>query len=276
MGQYQGDGGDQDDRWNEDECNEDQCDESSLHHRRESRPGPRKTARILAKQGITVVLGSRELDKGRVAAEKLREEGAKSVERRSASTLHKTADHKEIYNYLDRKYGKLDILINNAGIMDEGAKRPNGGSPFNSTSVVSQEKLRQTFDTNFFQPIALTQTLLPLIKKSPAGRIVNLSSVLGSLTLHADPKSPIYDKKTFAYDASKTALNAFTVHLAQELRGTPIKVNSAHPGWVKTDMGGEQAPMELSEGGKTSAQLATLPEDGPSGGFFHLGQPLPW
>jgi NAD(P)-dependent dehydrogenase (short-subunit alcohol dehydrogenase family) len=234
-----------------------------------------ETARILAKQGITVVLGSRELDKGQAAAEKLRKEGAKSVEV-IRFDVNKPADHKEIYNYLDRKYGKLDILINNAGIMDEGIKRPNGGSPFNSTSVVSQENLRKTFDTNFFQLIALTQTLLPLIKKSPAGRIVNLSSVLGSLTLHADPRSPIYDKKTFAYDASKTALNAFTIHLAQELRGTPIKVNSAHPGWVKTDMGGEQAPMELSEGGKTSAQLATLPDDGPSGGFFHLGQPLPW
>ena len=82
--------------------------------------------------------------------------------------------------------------------------------------------------------------------------------------------------KSFAYDASKTALNAFTVHLAQALRGTPIKVNSAHPGWVKTDMGGQSAPMEVSEGGKTSVQLATLPDDGPTGGYFHLGQPLPW
>ena len=119
-------------------------------------------------------------------------------------------------------------------------------------------------------------TLLPLIRKAPSGRIVNLSSILGSLTLHSDPSSDIYDKKSFAYDASKTALNAFTVHLAQALRGTPIKVNSAHPGWVKTDMGGSAAPMEVSEGGKTSVQLATLPDDGPTGGYFHLGQPLPW
>jgi len=103
-----------------------------------------------------------------------------------------------------------------------------------------------------------------------------LSSILGSLTLQADPKSPIYNAKSFAYDASKTALNAFTVHLAYELRDTKIKVNSAHPGWVKTDMGGDQAPMELSEGGKTSAELATLPDTGPTGGYFHLGQPLPW
>jgi NAD(P)-dependent dehydrogenase (short-subunit alcohol dehydrogenase family) len=124
--------------------------------------------------------------------------------------------------------------------------------------------------------VALTQTLLPLIRKSPAGRIVNLSSILGSLTLHADPKSPIYSMKGFAYDASKTALNAFSVHLAHELEDTAIKVNSAHPGWVKTDMGGSAAPMELAEGGKTSVQLATLPADGPTGGFFHLGDPLPW
>jgi NAD(P)-dependent dehydrogenase (short-subunit alcohol dehydrogenase family) len=136
--------------------------------------------------------------------------------------------------------------------------------------------LHKVFDTNFFAVVALTDKLLPLIKKSPAGRIVNLSSILGSLTLHGDPNSPIYHAKSFAYDASKTALNAFTIHLAYELRDTHIKVNSAHPGWVKTDMGGEQATMELSEGGKTSAALATLPEDGPSGGYFHLGKPLPW
>lgn len=234
-----------------------------------------ETARILGKQGVTVILGARELEKGKAAAEKLRGEGVKAVEA-VRFDVNKPADHKEIHDYIAKKYGKLDILINNAGVLDEGIKRAGAGKPFNSTSLVSQESLRKTFDTNFFQPIALTQTLLPLIKKSPAGRIVNLSSVLGSLTLHADPKSPIYDKKTFAYDASKTALNAFTVHLAQELQGTPIKVNSAHPGWVKTEMGGAEAPMELAEGGKTSAQLATLAADGPSGGFFHLGQPLPW
>ena len=79
-----------------------------------------------------------------------------------------------------------------------------------------------------------------------------------------------------AYDASKAALNSFTIHLAYELRDTPIKVNSAHPGWVKTDMGGANAPMELADGGKTSVQLATLDANGPTGGFFHLGERLPW
>jgi len=107
---------------------------------------------------------------------------------------------------------------------------------------------------------------LPLLKKSPSGRIVNLSSILGSLTLHADPASPLYHAKSFVYDASKTALNAFTIHLAYELRDTKIKVNSAHPGWVKTDMGGPQATLELSEGGKTSAALALLPTTAPPAG----------
>jgi len=124
--------------------------------------------------------------------------------------------------------------------------------------------------------VELTQTLLPLIKKAPEGRIVNLSSILGSLTLHADPNSPIYNGKVLAYDASKAALNVFTIHLAHELRDTNIKVNSAHPGWVKTDMGTEAAPMEIPEGAKTSVALATLPADGPTGAYIHLGKPLPW
>ena len=184
-------------------------------------------------------------------------------------------DHRAIARHLEGRYGKLDILVNNAGVQleDSDFGAPGG---FNTTSTVTPEILRQTFETNFFAVVALTQTLLPLIRKAPAGRIVNLSSILGSLTLHSDPSSGIYDKKAFAYDASKTALNAFTVHLAQELHGTTIKVNSAHPGWVKTDMGGSAAPLEVSEGGKTSVQLATLPDDGPTGGYFHLGQPLPW
>jgi NAD(P)-dependent dehydrogenase (short-subunit alcohol dehydrogenase family) len=184
-------------------------------------------------------------------------------------------DHHRVYRHIEEKYGKLDILVNNAGVMIDGA---DFGSPagFNTTDSVSPEILHATFETNFFSVVALTQALLPLLRKAPAGRIVNLSSILASLALHADPKSPIYGAKAFAYDASKTALNAFTVHLAQALRNTKIKVNSAHPGWVKTDMGGSAAPMELSEGGETSIALATLGDDGPTGGFFHLGKPLPW
>jgi NAD(P)-dependent dehydrogenase (short-subunit alcohol dehydrogenase family) len=233
-----------------------------------------ETARGLGALGIAVVLGSRNEANGRRAAETLRAEGIPDVEP-VRFDVTKPEDHREMVRHIEGRYGKLDILVNNAGVMLEKADFTAPGG-FNTTSTVTPEILRQTFETNFFAAVALTQALLPLIRKAPAGRIVNLSSILGSLTLHADPSSPIYNAKVFAYDASKTALNAFTIHLAHELRGTRIKVNSAHPGWVKTDMGGEAAPMELSEGGKTSVQLATLPDDGPTGGFFHLGEPLPW
>ena len=233
-----------------------------------------ETARRLGELGIAVVLASRDEAKGRAAAEKLEAEGLEGVES-VRFDVTKRADHKAIARFLEDRYGKLDILVNNAGVALEDA---DFGAPggFNTTPTVKPEILRQVFETNFFAVVELTQTLLPLIRKSPAGRIVNLSSILGSLTLHADPKSDIYSMKSFAYDASKTALNAFTVHLAQALHGTTIKVNSAHPGWVKTDMGGQAAPMEVTEGGKTSVELATLGDDGPTGGYFHLGQPLPW
>ena len=232
-----------------------------------------ETARELGKRGIIAVIGSRDSKKGEAAAAKLRDEGvtAESL----GFDVTKSQDHQKAYDYFAKKYGRLDILVNNAGVMKESPISATGSGP-NPVSAVLPEVLRETFETNFFAPVALTQKLLPLIGKAPAGRIVNVSSILSSLTLHSDPNSPIYQFKTFAYDASKAALNAFTVHLAYEVRDTKIKVNSAHPGWVKTEMGGPNAPMEVSEGGKTSAQLATLADDGPSGGFFHLGQPLPW
>jgi NAD(P)-dependent dehydrogenase (short-subunit alcohol dehydrogenase family) len=227
-----------------------------------------ETARQLGKLGIKVVIGSRDLAKGKEAVAKLKADGV-DAEAIKFDVLN-SADYKDAYKYLDQHYGKLDILINNAGVTKENFL---GG---NQTSSTSPEVLHDTFDTNFFGVIEITQTLLPLIKKAPAGRIVNLSSILGSLALHADPKSPIYDAKAFAYDASKAALNSFTVHLAHELKNTKIKVNSAHPGWVQTDMGGDAAPMELSDGAKTSVKLATLPDDGPTGAYIHLEQTLPW
>jgi NAD(P)-dependent dehydrogenase (short-subunit alcohol dehydrogenase family) len=233
-----------------------------------------ETARGLGQLGIAVVLGSRGEAKGRSAAETLRAEGIGNVEAVTFD-INQPKNHQDIVRYLEGRYGKLDILVNNAAVLlDPGDFAAPAG--YNTTSTVPPEILRGTFETNFFAVVALTQTLLPLIRKAPAGRIVNLSSILGSLTLHSDPNSPIYAMKSFAYDASKTVLNAFTVHLAQELRGTAIKVNAGHPGWVKTDMGGSAAPMEVSEGGKTSVMLATLPDDGPTGGYFHLGQTLPW
>jgi NAD(P)-dependent dehydrogenase (short-subunit alcohol dehydrogenase family) len=227
-----------------------------------------ETARELAQSGVHVVLGCRDKTKGEAALRKL------NSLRLEGEVLEfdvlKNSDHERARDFFEKKFGHLDILVNNAGIARDLA---NGG---NATSTTSEAILRETFDANFFAPVALTQALLPLLKKAPAGRIVNLSSILGSLTLHSDPKSPIFESKAFAYNASKTALNAFTVHLAHELKGTKIKVNSAHPGWVKTDMGGANAPMEVEEGGRTSFQLATLSDAGPSGSFQHLGEMLPW
>jgi NAD(P)-dependent dehydrogenase (short-subunit alcohol dehydrogenase family) len=226
-----------------------------------------ETARGLGRLGINVVIGVRDLAKGDAAVNALKQEGIK-VEAVLFDSLN-PATFQDVYKYIERKYGQLDILVNNAGV----ALGPLFG---NNASSASQKLLKDTFEVNFFSVIALTQVLLPLIRKAPAGRIVNLSSILGSLGVHRMQDSPIAAAKELAYNASKTALNAFTVHLADELKDTSIKVNSAHPGWVKTDMGGAEAPMEVSEGGKTSVQLATLPADGPSGGFFHLGEPLPW
>jgi NAD(P)-dependent dehydrogenase (short-subunit alcohol dehydrogenase family) len=147
------------------------------------------------------------------------------------------------------------------------------GSPTTSASL---DVWRRTFETNVFGLVAVTHAFLPLLRQSEAGRIVNLTSILGSLGLHTDPQSPIYHFKTVAYDTSKAAVNAYTIHLAYELRDTPIKVNAAHPGWVKTDLGGEGAPMEVVDGAKTSVWLATLPADGPTGGYFHGRERLPW
>ncbi len=234
-----------------------------------------ETARGLMQQGYDVLVGCRNAGKRR--ADVLHALGASlggPVEVVELDVLHHN-DHRAIKGHIADKYGHLDVLVNNAGIAKDDA---NFGDPagFNTTATVPLEILKETFETNFFQLVSLTQTLLPLIRKAPAGRIVNLSSILGSLTLHADPASPIYNSKAFAYDASKTALNAFTVHLAQALKDTKIKVNSAHPGWVKTDMGGKNAPMELADGAMTSVDLATLGPDGPTGGYFHLDQRLPW
>src|SRR5580698_2733571 len=230
-----------------------------------------QTALELKDAGVKVVIGSRDLAQGEQAVEKLRAVGVDADVLQFDIT--KPADAQAAFDHFNSRYGKLDILVNNAGI---AAGTFPGTGPEHSASEVPADLLHKVFETNFFAQVALTNKLLPLIRKSAAGRIVNLSSILGSLTLQADPKSPIYHAKSFAYDASKTALNAYTVHLAYELRDSRIKVNSAHPGWVKTDMGGDQAPMDITEGAKTSVELATLADDGPTGGYYHAGKPLPW
>jgi NAD(P)-dependent dehydrogenase (short-subunit alcohol dehydrogenase family) len=180
-----------------------------------------ETARQLAKSGgVQVLLGSRDHARGMEAALKLQGEGLNVT----ALNLDVTdpASIAAAAKAIESEYGRLDILINNAGI-----------NPHDGTTKVSEQRLatwREVFETNLFAVIAVTQAFLPLLKKSTAGRIVNLSSVLASMTLHSDPTSGIYDFKIPAYNVSKTAVNAWTVQLAYELRDTPIKVNAAHPG----------------------------------------------
>lgn len=227
-----------------------------------------ETAKKLGGLGITVVIGARNLAKAESATKELAAMGIKADAVHYDAADPQSAD--KVYQFLDQKFGKLDMLINNAGVLKEELLGKN------DSSSVSQEVLKETFQTNLFAVIELTQKLLPLIKKAPAGRIVNLSSILASQTLHSMDNSPIDPAKGLAYNASKTALNVFTIHLAHELRGTGIKVNSAHPGWVKTELGGPHAPMEISDSWKTSVRLATLDGNGPSGGFFHEGDALPW
>lgn len=225
-----------------------------------------ETARQLHAKGVTVILGSRDLARGEAAAKSL---GGGDRLRAIKLDVSVEADRAEAVRWIAQEFGRLDILVNNAGVLlDEWA--------VNATSTTPMSMLRETFEINFFAVVDLTQKLLPLIRKSESGRIVNLSSILGSLSLQATEGSPVYEAKMFAYDSSKAALNSFTIHLAHELRGSRIKVNSAHPGWVKTEMGGEGAPMEIEDGGRTSVELALLGPDGPSGGYFHMGKPIPW
>jgi NAD(P)-dependent dehydrogenase (short-subunit alcohol dehydrogenase family) len=155
-----------------------------------------ETARGLGELGIAVVIGSRDESKGRAAADTLKAEGIKNVEA-VRFDVTRPEDHRAIARHLQERYGKLDILVNNAGVaLDEADFGTPGG--INTTSTVTQEILHETFETNFFAVIALTQALLPLIRKAPAGRIVNLSSILGSLAQHSEPASPIYSTKEYA------------------------------------------------------------------------------
>jgi NAD(P)-dependent dehydrogenase (short-subunit alcohol dehydrogenase family) len=228
-----------------------------------------ETVRQLAQQGIKVLLGARSQEKGEAAATKLRDEGldVQAIQ----LDVDDLASHERAAKQIADQFGKLDILINNAGIYVDQSE--NGS--FVPASRTPQDVWRKTFDTNFFNVISLTQTLIPLVRKAEAGRIVFLSSGLGSLTMHSDPSSAIYDWKVPAYDISKTALNGYVVHLAWELKDTPIKVNAAHPGSVLTDMN-QNGTLSVEEGAKTSVALATLTAAGVNGKMVHLGEELPW
>lgn len=225
-----------------------------------------ETARQLASQGVRVLLGARDEARGQAAADLLKAEGLPvsflQIDVTDEASIKAAAEK------VAAGYPHLDILINNAGVLLE----TRGQSP----SELPLSLWRDTYNTNVFGLVAVTLAFLPLLKRAPAARIVNLSSTLGSITNHANPESHIYDSKLAAYSSSKAAVNAWTVQLAYELKDTPHKVNSAHPGWVQTDMGGEEAPMAIPDGAKTSVRLALLGPEGPNGGFFHMDDTLPW
>ncbi|HEY9783374.1 MAG TPA: SDR family oxidoreductase [Leptolyngbyaceae cyanobacterium] len=221
-------------------------------------------ARQLGTQGITVLIGARDEKRGSVAAEKLQAENidahAVQLDVTNQQSIDAAAKH------IQSEFGKLDILVNNAGIAIDNAP----------PSQLDMEILRRTYETNFFGVFAVTKAMLPLLHKSQAGRIVNISSGLGSLTQNSDPNYEYAQIKYLAYNSSKTALNAMTVQFAHELKDTPIKVNSADPGYVATDINNNNGPRTVQQGASTPVRLATLPADGPTGSFFDDNGVVPW
>ena len=229
-----------------------------------------ETVRQLAETGVQVLLAGRDRNKAVDAALKLQSQGlpveAIALDVTDAASIASAA------HQVETRHGRLDILVNNAGILLD--------DPVQKVSGQSQETWRKTFDTNVFGVIATTQAFLPLLRKSRAGRIVNVSSILGSNSLHSDPTSFIYDFKVPAYNVSKSAVNAWTVQLAHELKDSSIKVNTIHPGYVKTDMNknGDQqnGELEVADGARTSVRLALIDADGPNGGYYYRDEVLPW
>ena len=216
-------------------------------------------ARQLAQQGVAVVLGARQ-GKADAPAAALRAQGldARAVE----LDVTNATDIAALPAFFASNFGRLDILVNNAGVqLDTGFD-------------TSPDLLRQTYEANVIGPYAITQALLPLLRQAPAERIVNQSSILGSLATIGAGQGGSW--ATPGYTSSKAALNMLTVVLAQHLAETNIKVNAAHPGWVKTDLGGDGAPLDVREGARTAVRLALLPADGPTGGYFHEQESLPW
>lgn len=227
-----------------------------------------ETAKQLAERNIKVLLAARNEAEGKKAEDVLRK---LSLDVTFVKLdISNSVDIQNIKSYIESNYGVLDILINNAAVFLDSAWFGN------NTETVSQQTLRDTFDINYFGTVELTQALMPAIKKSKAGRIVNISSVSGSFGAHLDESHFLYTLKPYAYSASKTALNQFTVFLAHALRETNIKVNAANPGWVKTSIGSDQAPLTPEEGAKTGVALALMDDNGPTGTFSQSGEVLPW
>jgi len=225
----------------------------------------RETARRLAELGMTVLIGARDRARGEAAVEVLRKD-SRDVQLVVLDVADEHSIARAVAEVAER-FGKLDVLVNNAGISL-------GAGPPSSQGL---EAMRQLFATNVFGPIAVAQAFLPLLEKAPAARIVNVSSAVGSLGLAADPEGPIAQLgNLFGYAASKTTLNAFTVRLANELRDKRIKVNAACPGYVATDLNRHTGPRSVEQGAEIIVRLATLPDDGPTGGFFNDAGRVPW
>ena len=230
-----------------------------------------ETARQLAKKNIRVIVSAR----NEILLQKTRTQFESEGLQADYIKLDVTDNEeiKTVANYIDRTYGNLDILINNAGISVE--KSPS--YMVNNSESINEDTLGIVYQTNVFGLIAVTQAMIPLLTKSSGARIVNLSSELGSITMHADSRSPVYHLKKFAYNSSKTIVNQYTVHLAEKLKELNIKVNAVSPGWVKTDMGTQYAPLTVLEGVDIIVNAAMLPDDGPSGSFFTHGmKSVPW
>ena len=217
--------------------------------------------------GMTVLVGARDAARGREASDKLAALGidARPVQLDVTDPTSVEAAAKQI----ERDFGgRLDVLVNNAGVSLEYA-------PPSQTDLA---KYQATHLTNAFGPLVVTKAMLPLLKRSTAGRLVNMSSSLGSLTLNSDPTSKYAAVKLVSYHSSKAALNMQTVLFAAELaaEGSPIKVNSACPGYVATDLNNHQGPRTVEQGAREAVRLATLPADGPTGKFFDEDGPVPW
>ncbi len=225
----------------------------------------RETARRLAELGMTVLVGARDRERGESAVTSLRA---------SSPDVHlmllDVADEASVARAageVTERFGRLDVLVNNAAIAAFS------GPP----SQQAVATMRELFMTNFFGLVAVTQAFLPLLERAPAGRIVNVSTSLGSLRLSADPDTPVAQQSAvFGYSASKTALNAFTVRLANELRSKSVKVNSACPGFVATDLNQHRGTRTVQQGAEIIVRLATLPDDGPTAGFFNDAGAIPW
>ena len=216
-------------------------------------------SRQLAEAGHQVILGAREVSKGEAAAKKLASKGLKVFPAKLDVTNQITLDN--AVDLVRSDFGRLDILVNNAGILIDETDRP---------SQSNLQIVRTTLETNLLGPWRLCQAFIPMMKREKYGRIVNVSSGAGSF---ADMAESIYAP---AYSVSKTSLNALTVILATELRGSNVLVNAVCPGWVKTDMGGANAPRSVKQGADTAVWLAMLPDNGPSGGFFRDRAKIDW